>query len=351
MEGALDRRWLTNDGPLVRELEERVVRYTGAKHCVAMVNGTLALEIAVRALGMTGEVIVPSYTFVATPHALSWQGITPVFADIDERTHGVDPESVRRLVTPRTTGIVAVHLWGVPAAVRELEEIAEQHGLALLFDAAHAFGAGLGSRMVGTFGDAEVFSFHATKFFNSIEGGAVLTDDDEVAHRARLMRNFGFAGEDTVVSEGTNAKMSEVCAAMGLANLGTLDDVVAVNESNYHAYRRSLEGVPGVTVLPVDGDGPRNFQYVVLVVDASCPATRDTILAALRSADVLARRYFWPGCHNMEPYRSRFPDAARHLPVTERVAESVIVLPSGTAVDADAIARVADLIRSTVAAA
>jgi dTDP-4-amino-4,6-dideoxygalactose transaminase len=348
VEGALDRRWLTNDGPLVQELEARIVRLTGAKHCVAMVNGTLALEIATRALGMTGEVIVPSYTFVATPHSLSWQGITPVFADIDEKTHAVDPASVRRLITPRTTGIVAVHLWGRPAAVEELERIAEQHGLALLFDAAHAFGAGVGSRMVGTFGDAEVFSFHATKFFNSIEGGAVVTDDDEVARRARLMRNFGFAGEDTVVSEGTNAKMSEVCAAMGLANLGAIDDVIAVNESNYRAYRRSLDGVPGVTVLPVDGDGPRNFQYVVMTVDESCAATRDAILDALRSANVLARRYFWPGCHNMEPYRTRFPDASRHLQVTERVADSVIVLPSGTAVDDDAIARIADIVRSTV---
>lgn len=351
VEGALDRRWLSNDGPLVRELESRIADHLGVAHCVAITNGTIALEIAIRALGMTGEVIVPSYTFIATAHSLSWQGITPVFADIDPETHALDPESVRRLITPRTTGIIAVHLWGRPAPVVELEQIAQENGLQLLFDAAHAFSVALGDRMVGSFGRAEVLSFHATKFFNSVEGGAIVTDDDEIARKARLMRNFGFVGEDEVIYEGTNGKMTEVCAAMGLANLGALDEVIATNRRNYEAYVRELGGIEGVSVLPIGEQGRSNYQYVVMLVDQACAADRDDILASLRENNVLARRYFWPGCHRMEPYRTMFPDADAALPVTNRIASQVIVLPSGTSVDEDAVRTIARIVRACVDAA
>ncbi|MBN9172676.1 MAG: aminotransferase class I/II-fold pyridoxal phosphate-dependent enzyme [Microbacterium sp.] len=351
VQGALDRRWLSNDGPLVRELETRIAERLGVAHCVATTNGTIALEIAIRALGMTGEVIVPSFTFVATPHSLSWQGITPVFADIDPDTHCLDPASVRRLITPRTTGIIGVHLWGRPAPVTELEEIAEEHGLQLMFDAAHAFGVSLGDRMVGSFGRAEVLSFHATKFFNSVEGGAIVTDDADIARTARLMRNFGFAGEDDVVYEGTNGKMTEVCAAMGLANLGALDEVVTTNRRNYDAYVRELQGIEGVSVLPIGEQGRSNYQYVVMLIDEACAATREEVLAALRDNNVLARRYFWPGCHRMEPYRTMFPEAGANLPETERVAERVIVMPTGTSVDEQAVAAIARIVRARVEAA
>lgn len=171
-----DRRWLSNNGPLVVEFEKRVAGHLGIKHCIAMCNGTIALEIAIRALGMTGEVIIPSYTFVATAHALHWQGITPVFADIDPDTHNLDPAAVRRMITSRTTGIIGVHLWGRPAPVEALQAIADEHGLQLMFDAAHAFGCSHGGKMIGSFGRAEVLSFHATKFFNTFEGGAVVTN-------------------------------------------------------------------------------------------------------------------------------------------------------------------------------
>ena len=351
VQGALDRRWLSNDGPLVRELETRIAERLGVAHCVATTNGTIALEIAIRALGMTGEVIVPSFTFVATPHSLSWQGITPVFADIDPDTHCLDPASVRRLITPRTTGIIGVHLWGRPAPVTELEEIAEEHGLQLMFDAAHAFGVSLGDRMVGSFGRAEVLSFHATKFFNSVEGGAIVTDDADIARTARLMRNFGFAGEDDVVYEGTNGKLTEVCAAMGLANLGALDEVVTTNRRNYDAYVRELHGIEGVSVLPIGEQGRSNYQYVVMLIDEACAATREEVLAALRDNNVLARRYFWPGCHRMEPYRTMFPEAGANLPETERVAERVIVMPTGTSVDEQAVAAIARIVRARVEAA
>ncbi|MCU1417975.1 MAG: hypothetical protein JWP32_2149 [Schumannella sp.] len=349
--GVLDRRWLSNDGPLVREFEAKVADYLGVKHCIAITNGTIALEIAIRALGLTGEVIVPAFTFVATAHSLTWLGITPVFADIDPETHCLDPESVRRLITPRTTGIIPVHLWGRPAPVAELEAIADEHGLALLFDAAHAFGVSAGERKVGGFGRAEVLSFHATKFFNTIEGGAIVTDDDEVAATARLMRNFGFAAEDTVVSEGTNGKLTEVCAAMGIANLGVIDDVIAINRRNYEAYVRELDGIPGISMLPIGADGPSNYQYMVMLVDESCASSRDDVLAVLRANNVLARRYFWPGVHRMEPYRTLDPDAGTRLPVTEAVADRVVVLPTGTAVDEADIAVIAGLVRTAVGGA
>ncbi len=341
-------RRLSNDGPLVQRLEARVAALAGVRHCVAMTNGTVALEIAARALDMSGEVVVPSYTFVATAHALSWQGITPVFADIDERTHLVDPAAVRRMVTPRTTGIVGVHLWGRAAPVEALEEIAAEHGLALMFDAAHAFGASHGPRMVGSLGRAEVFSFHATKFFNTFEGGAVVTDDDELAERLRLMRNFGFRGFDNVVDPGTNGKMTEVCAAMGLVNLDHLDAFVAHNRSVFEAYQQALADVPHTRLLPFPEGSRHNYQYVVVEVDDGDPGLRDRVVATLQARGVLARRYFWPACHRMEPYRSLQPHAGLLLPNTQRVAERVVVLPTGSALTPRRAHAVAEILASVV---
>jgi dTDP-4-amino-4,6-dideoxygalactose transaminase len=329
----LDRRWLTNNGPLVLELEQRVASYLGVRHCVAMCNGTIALEIAIRALGMGGEVIVPSYTFIATAHALHWQGIVPVFADVDADSHNLDPDAVRRMITPRTTGIVGVHLWGRAAPTKELQAIADEHGLQLMFDAAHAFGCSQHGQMIGNFGRAEVLSFHATKFFNTFEGGAVVTNDDALADTMRLMRNFGFAGIDRVVAPGTNGKMPEVCAAMGLANLDCIDSVVEVNYRNYRAYQEALAGIAGLSILDFDETGKNNFQYVVLQVSEDCSVSRDHLIDALRAENVLARKYFWPGCHRMQPYRDLYPAAASSLESTEAVADRVIVLPTGTAVD------------------
>ena len=266
-----DRRWLTNDGPLVKQFEHRIAEYLGVKHCIAMNNGTIALEIAIRAIGLSGEVIVPSYTFIATAHALHWQGITPVFADVDPKTQALDPEAVRRMITPRTTGIIGVHLWGRAAPAVELQTLADEYELELMFDAAHAFGCSLNGKMIGGFGGAEVFSFHATKFFNTFEGGAILTNDDALADKTRLMRNFGFAGIDNVEHPGTNGKMVEVCAAMGLTNLDSIDAVIDVNRRNYHAYRTALADLPGITLLEYDEAERNNFQYIVLDIGQECP--------------------------------------------------------------------------------
>ena len=340
-----DRRWLSNNGPLVQRFEQRVADYLGVKHCVAMCNGTVALEIAIRASGLTGEVIVPSYTFVATAHALHWQGITPVFADIDPNTHNLDPDAVRRMITPRTTGIIGVHLWGRAAPVAQLQAIADEHGLQLLFDAAHAFGSSHQGQMIGNFGRAEVLSFHATKFFNTFEGGAVVTNEDELAETMRLMRNFGFAGFDNVIHPGTNGKMIEVCAAMGLTNLDYMDTVIAANRHNYAAYQEGIADIAGLSLLPFSESEHNNYQYVVLEVADSFPVSRDELLAALQAENILARKYFWPGCHRMQPYRDLFPHAGLVLPKTEQVGERVIVLPTGTALDAGHIRLITDLMR------
>ena len=345
----LDRRWLTNNGPYVQEFEARLAEKAGVRHAIAMCNGTLALEIAIRALGLTGEVIVPSFTFVATAHALQWQEITPVFCDVDPATHNLDPRCVEAMITPRTTGIVAVHLWGRPCDVEALAEIADRRGLRLLFDASHAFGCSHRGRPIGGFGDAEVFSFHATKFFNTFEGGAVTTDDDELVRKLRLMKNFGFAGYDNVVYIGTNGKMSEVSAAMGLTGLESLGEFIATNRRNYRRYRAGLDGLSGLRMMTYDEAEDGNYQYVIVEVDeAKVGLSRDQVVEILHAENVLARRYFYPGCHRMEPYRSYFPHAGLLLPETEQLVQRVLLLPTGTAVGAEEISTICAIIRLVV---
>jgi len=308
----------------------------------------VALEIAIRALELTGEVIVPSYTFIATAHALHWQGITPVFADIDLLTHNLDPAAVQRAITPRTTGIIGVHLWGRAAPVDRLQEIADEYDLKLIFDAAHAFDCSLRGRMLGNFGACEVLSFHATKFFNTFEGGAVVTNDDGLATKMRLMRNFGFAGYDNVIHPGTNGKMIEICAAMGLVNLDNLDVVVETNKRNFAAYRRAIESIEGVSLIRYHPEERNSHQYVVIDVSPQCQAGRDQIVSALHAENVLARKYFWPGCHQMAPYRESREYCRQPLPATERVADGVIVLPTGQALGEEAAELIGDVIRAVV---
>lgn len=340
-----DRGWLTNNGPMVKELERKLCAQLGVKHCIAMCNGTIALEIAVRALGMQGEVIIPSWTFVATAHCLYWQGITPVFADIDPATHNLDPAAVRRMITPRTSGIIGVHVWGRPAPTADLEQIADEHGLALMFDASHAFGCSHRGRSIGSFGRAEVFSFHATKWFNTFEGGAVTTNDDELAEKMRLMRNFGFVHFDKVIHPGTNGKMPEVCAAMGLANLETMDAILAANRAHYDDYRRAFSRIPALGLVDYPDSERNNHHYVVAELGEGFPASRDEVVAALHAENILARKYFWPGCHRMQPYADLFPHAGLVLPMTAKVAERVLVLPSGTTLPEGTVDTIASVLR------
>jgi dTDP-4-amino-4,6-dideoxygalactose transaminase len=341
----LDRRWLSNDGPVAQQFEGALAAFLGVKHCVAMCNGTIALEIATRALDLKGEVIVPSYTFIATAHALQWQEITPIFADIDPATHNLDPQAVRRMITPRTTGIVGVHLWGRGAPAGELQALADEHGLRLMYDASHGFGCTLDGTMLGKFGECEVFSFHATKFFNTFEGGAVVTSNDELAEKMRLMRNFGFQGYDNVIYPGTNGKLTEIAAAMGLTNLEDLDGFVAINRRNYGIYRDGIRSIAGLTLLAFDESEKNNFQYIVAEVGLDFPVSRDRLVEILHAENILARKYFWPGCHNMQPYRAYYPNAGLMLPNTHVVSERVVVLPTGSTVSTQDVEGVLSVLR------
>lgn len=330
--GLLDRRWLTNRGPLVQEFEERVADYLGVRHCVATCNATVGLEVTAAALGLGGSVIVPSFTFIASAHALKRQGLDPIFCDVNPDTHLIDPEQVEALVRPDTSAILGVHLWGRGCDVDALRTVADRHGLHLMFDAAHAFGCSHEGRMIGGFGEAEVFSFHATKAINSFEGGAIATNNDALAERARLMINFGFADYDQVVALGTNGKMSEPCAAMGLTSLESRDAIFAHNRANYRRYAEGLASITGLSLVRYDSREASNYHYLVVEVDRDrFGLSRDELQHVLVAENVHARRYFTPGCHRSEPYRSLPAYAGLSLPATERLSERVLCLPTGTA--------------------
>jgi dTDP-4-amino-4,6-dideoxygalactose transaminase len=342
----LDRRWLTNDGPYLQQFEKHICELIGVKHCVAVCNGTIGLEILIKAIGLSGEVILPSFTFIALAHALQWLGINPVLCDIDPATHNVDPSHVKELITDRTTGIIGVHLWGRPCDVEQLAEIARRHKLELLFDAAHALACSHNGKMIGSFGVAEVFSFHATKIINTFEGGAIVTNADNLAARLRLMRNFGFTGYDTVMSLGVNGKMSEVSAAMGLTSLESLEEFLGVNYRNYTEYSHHLAAVPGVSLVKYNEVEKCNYQYVVVEIDEmTLGINRDQLDDIFWAENVLTRRYFYPGCHCMEPYRSNDPRAGVRLPQTERLARRVLCLPTGSTIGFGEITAICELIK------
>lgn len=325
-----EKRWLTNRGELVRRFESELANYLGVKHCITICNGTVALEIAIKALGLTGEVIIPSLTFVATAHALQWQGIKPVFCDIDRETYNIDPNEIEKHITPNTTAILAVHTYSRPAQIDELQEIARRNNLKLLFDAAHAFGCSYKGAMIGNFGDCEVFSFHATKFFNSFEGGAIATNSNELAQKIRLMQNFGFVGYDNVDYIGTNGKMTEICAAMGLVNLNSIDSFIDVNKKHYNYYKDRITDIKGLEIIEYNEEEKCNYQYIVLEISPEYKYGRDELIEVLHKNGIIARKYFWPGCHKMEPYKSLQPNAGLMLQTTEEVAEKIVVLPTGT---------------------
>jgi dTDP-4-amino-4,6-dideoxyglucose len=349
VDGALDRLWLTNNGPLVREFEEEVARVAGTRYCVATCNGTSALQITARACGVGAgdEVIMPSFTWVATAHAMEWIGAVPVFCDIDEDTGTADPEQVEHLIGPRTRGILGVHVFGRPCDVDALAKVAERAGVPLFFDAAHALGCSYDGRPVGGFGAAEIFSFHATKYIHAFEGGAIVTDDHDVAARARAMRQQGIDDDRRIAGPGTVARMHEISAAMGLTSLESIESFTTANLRNHEAYRAGLAGVPGVRLRePISGEAS-NHQYVIVEVDAgACAVSRDELHDLLTAHNVLVRKYFYPVCHQVEPYRSA-PErhAPLPLPHTEALTERVLALPTGTAVGAAEIALVCAIIR------
>ncbi|KAB0583271.1 aminotransferase class I/II-fold pyridoxal phosphate-dependent enzyme [Ideonella dechloratans] len=349
IQGALDRRWLTNDGPLVQELERRCAERLQVPHCIAVNNATLGLEVALRALDVQGEVLLPAFTFIGTAHAAQWLGLTPVFCDVRDADHGLDPEDVERRITPATGAILAVHLWGRACAVEALEAIARRHGIPLILDAAHAMGCGHAGRPLGSRGTVEVFSLHATKGLNALEGGLITTADDALAERIRLMRNFGIPGEDLVDCVGTNAKMNEFSAAVGLCNLDHFEALCAHNLRLHAAYADGLAGVPGLRLMVPEAGQAFSHHYIVLEVLPQAPLDRDRLVSLLRAQNVYVRRYFRPGCHHGEPYRSR-PGGPPVLPVTDRLSRSLLQLPSGLQLTPEEAHRIGRFIASCLRA-
>ena len=330
VEEILDRVWFTNHGPVVQRFEVALQERLGVEHAVAVCNATQGLSVVAQALGITRTAIVPSFTFVATAHALRWQGVQPRFADIDPTTHGIDPESVAASMDDDVQAIVGVHTWGIPCATDALDEIARAQNIPVIYDAAHAFGCTSGGQPIGSNGIAEVFSFHATKYVNAFEGGAITTNDGDLAARLRLMINFGFDGLDSVACLGTNAKMSEVHAAMALASMAGEASFAAHNREIWEAYRSGLGPLQGLDLLPYPIEEHNAHQYVVVTVEPDAPLTRDELMFALHAEGCLARRYFSPGIHRMPPYREE-AGALVSVPVTEEVSERVLILPTGTA--------------------
>lgn len=343
-----DRNRLTNSGPEERELEETIARRAGVRHSVAVVNATSALQILCRALDWHGEVIVPSFTFVATAHAFAWLGVKPVFCDVHPETHNIDPRCVDDLITDRTAGILGVHLWGRPCDVQALQQIADRHHVDLVFDAAQAWGCSLGDTPIGRFGRAEVFSFHATKWVHGFEGGAITTDDSDLAERCAALKQFGFVGYDRTAMVGTNATMTEVAAAMALVSMDGETHILERNRANFDAYASALRDLPGVAMVQPDAGNRWHYHYVVLEIDdAVAPLSRDELQQVLWHERVLARRYFYPGCHRLEPYRSRPVQAP--LPVTEQLAHRTLALPTGLQMEPHEAAVVCDIIQAACA--
>ncbi len=346
VDNMLDTHWFTNQGPYACELEQRLARYLGTRHCVLTSSGTTGLQLCIKALGLKGEVILPSYTFIATAHALQWEGITPVFCDIDADSWCIDPQACENLITEQTSAILGVHLWGRACHIEKLEKLACTHALKLFFDAAHAFGCGHRGTMIGGFGDAEVFSFHSTKAFHTFEGGAVTTNSDELADKIRQLRNFGFKDYDEVEGLGINAKMPEVSAAMGLANLDAFEDTVSKNRIACETYQDALADIDGLDQLIYASDEKNNYHYVVVEVnELKFGLGRDELMRSLHQENIMARRYFYPGCHRMPPYVSQKKDINSRLHVTNALSERILLLPAGAEIGKDDIDTVCEIIR------
>ncbi|NES81368.1 MAG: dTDP-4-dehydro-6-deoxyglucose aminotransferase [Moorea sp. SIO2B7] len=344
-----ERRWFSNKGQMVAELESRLAEYLGVAHCILVCNGTIGLQIATKALELTGEVIVPAFTFIATVHNLPWMGLKPIFVDIDPNTHTLDPLKIVPLITEKTSAIFGVHLWGNPCNTEVIEEIAQTYGLSVIYDAAHAFGCSHQGKMIGNFGDCEVFSFHATKFFQTFEGGAITTNNEKLAQKIRLMKNFGFSGLDNVIEFGINGKMSEIQAAMGLACFEMLDEILNINLRNYETYRNHLEGMRGIRFLNYGELEKTNYQYIILEIEPEkARLTRDELIQVLHAYNVRARRYFYPGCHKSEPYRTLYPEQINSLPNTDFLCNRVLCLPTGQTISVSDINKICQIIKQAL---
>ncbi|GJD96131.1 dTDP-4-amino-4,6-dideoxy-D-glucose transaminase [Methylobacterium iners] len=333
-------RVLTNGGPYHRELEDRLRDHLGVPEIALFNNATTALIVALRALHLSGEVITTPYSFVATSHALLWSGLTPVFADVDPDTLNLDPAAIEAAITPRTSAILPVHCYGHPCDVEAIDAIGRRHGLKVIYDAAHAFGVRHRGRSLLTYGDLSVLSFHATKVFNTFEGGAVVCGDATRKDQIDKLKNFGHDGETCVVDIGMNGKMSELNAALGLVQLKYVDTALDRRRTIDAAYREGLRGVRGVRCLDDAGEDTANYSYFPILVGPDYPLSRDALNDALKRDGIHPRRYFYPLISEFPMYRS-LPSARRDLlPVAALAADRVLCLPIYPDLDAAVVARV-----------
>lgn len=322
------RKWITNCGGYHQRLESALAEYLGVPYVSLFTNGTLPLLTALQALRITGEVVTTPYSFVATTHSLWWNGIKPVFVDVDPATGNMDPDRIEAAITPKTTAIMPVHVYGNPCDTGRIRDIADKYGLKVIYDAAHAFGVKVNGESVLKAGDLSTLSFHATKVYNTVEGGAMVMHDEKTKKRIDYLKNFGFAGETEIVAPGINGKMDEVRSAIGLLNLEQVDAAIAARQSVARRYREALRDVEGIRFFD-DMPGVRhNYSYFPIFVDAEkYGMTRDELYFKMQSEDVWGRRYFYPLISGFSTYRG-LPSASReNLPEAHRMAESVICLP------------------------
>lgn len=323
-----DSKWITNNGQLHRQLEKELAEYLKVPYISLFTNGTLPLITALQALRITGEVITTPYSFVATTHSLWWNGIKPVFVDVDPSNCGIDPSKIEAAITPKTTAIMPVHCYGKPCDTKAIQEIADKYGLKVIYDAAHAFGVEVDGESILNAGDMSTLSFHATKVYNTIEGGALVVKDEQTKKRIDYLKNFGFANETTVVAPGINSKMDEVRAAYGLLNLRQVDAAIEARQKVAQKYREALRDMPGISFFD-DMPGVRhNYSYFPIFIDAEkFGKTRDELYFEMRGANVLGRRYFYPLISDFSTYRG-LPSATReNLPEAYRLADTVLCLP------------------------
>lgn len=328
LEDIWNRKWLTNNGYYHKELEKALCEYLKVPYVSLFTNGTLPLICALQALRITGEVITTPYSFVATTHSLWWNGIKPVFVDIDPVTCNIDPDKIEAAITPKTTAIMPVHVYGKPCDTSRIQEIADKYGLKVIYDAAHAFGVEVNGKSILEAGDMSTLSFHATKVYNTIEGGALICKDEKTKRRIDYLKNFGFADETTIVAPGINGKMDEVRSAYGLLNLKQVDAAIESRHRTAVKYREALRGVEGISFME-DMPGVRhNYSYFPIFIDVEkYGMTRDELYFKMKGQNVLGRRYFYPLISEFSAYRGLESAQPENLPVASKVADSVICLP------------------------
>ena len=345
LEDIWDKKWLTNNGYYHQELERALCEYLKVPYISLFTNGTLPLICALQALRISGEVITTPYSFVATTHSLWWNGIKPVFVDIDPQTCNIDPDKIEAAITPKTTAIMPVHVYGKPCNTEKIQEIADKYGLKVIYDAAHAFGVEVGGKSIIDAGDMSTLSFHATKVYNTIEGGALVCHDEKTKQRIDYLKNFGFADETTVVAPGINGKMDEIRAAYGILNLEYVDRAIEARHQIAIRYRRELRNVSGISFMEDMPGVKHNYSYFPIFVNAEqYGMTRDELYFKMREANVFGRRYFYPLISEFSTYRGLSSANPENLPNAYRMANSVICLPMHHALRENDICRVLDCI-------